>query len=114
MIFAKNQEVYFLELTCKTTQVPAKSAGTCTKFKNTSKGCRNKTRPDMSIPGGLLFMWGVFPSFRFRVLVAASQKNPIWYFENGKSTFRGTKQKSASVAFLAIPRATRMSDMSSF
>jgi hypothetical protein len=30
----------------------------------------------MRIPGGLLFMWGVFPSFRFRVLVAASQKKP--------------------------------------
>jgi hypothetical protein len=31
-------------------------------------------RADKSIPGGLLFMWGVFPSFRFRVLIAASQK----------------------------------------
>jgi hypothetical protein len=30
----------------------------------------------MRIPGGLVFMWGVFPSFRFRVLVAASQKKP--------------------------------------
>jgi hypothetical protein len=33
MIFAKNQEVYFLALKCKTTPVPAKSARTCTKFK---------------------------------------------------------------------------------
>jgi hypothetical protein len=33
MIFAKNQEVYFLALNCKTTPVPAKSARTCTKFK---------------------------------------------------------------------------------
>jgi hypothetical protein len=33
MIFAKNQEVYFLALKCKTTPVPAKSAETCTKFK---------------------------------------------------------------------------------
>jgi hypothetical protein len=31
---------------------------------------------DMRIPGGLLFMWGVFPTFRFRVSVAASQKKP--------------------------------------
>jgi hypothetical protein len=44
--------------------------------KNTSEGCRNKTRADMRIPGGLLFMWGVFPSFRFHVSIAASQKNP--------------------------------------
>jgi hypothetical protein len=33
-------------------------------------------RADMRIPGGLLFMWGVFPIFRFRVSVAASQKKP--------------------------------------
>jgi hypothetical protein len=33
IIFAKNQEVYFLALKCKTTPVPAKSAGTCIKFK---------------------------------------------------------------------------------
>jgi hypothetical protein len=34
MIFAKNQEVYFLALKCKTTPVPTKSAETCAKFKN--------------------------------------------------------------------------------
>jgi hypothetical protein len=28
----------------------------------------------MCIPGGLLFIWSVLPSFRFRVLIAASQK----------------------------------------
>jgi hypothetical protein len=72
MIFAKNQEVYFLALKYKTTPVPANSAGTCTKLKKTSKGYHNKTRVDMRISGGLLFMWGVFPSFRFRVSVAAS------------------------------------------
>jgi hypothetical protein len=36
------------------------------------------------------------------------------YTINGKSTFCGTEQKSASVAFLAITRATRMSGMASF
>jgi hypothetical protein len=71
-------------------------------------------RDDMHILDGLLFMWGVVTSFRFAVLVAASQKNGFRHSENGKSTFRGTKQKSASVAFLAIPRATRVSDMASF
>jgi hypothetical protein len=34
-------------------------------------------RADMCIIGGLLFMWGVVPSFSFAVLIAASQKNPI-------------------------------------
>jgi hypothetical protein len=33
MIFAKNQEVYFLALKCRTTPVPAKLAATCKKFK---------------------------------------------------------------------------------
>jgi hypothetical protein len=57
-------------------------------------------------------MWGVFPSFQFRVSVAASQKKTRFrYSENGKGTFHGTKQKSASMAFLAIPRATRVSDI---
>jgi hypothetical protein len=32
----------------------------------------------MFIPGGLLFMWGVVPSFSFAVSVAASQKMQFW------------------------------------
>jgi hypothetical protein len=57
---------------------------------------------------------GVFPSFRFRVSVAASQKNPISALQKWISTFCGTKRKSAFVAFLSIPRATRVSDMALF
>jgi hypothetical protein len=82
--------------------------------KNTYEGCRNKTRAGRRIPWYLLFMWGVFPSFQFRVWVAASQKTLFRHCENRKSTFHGMKQKSASVAFLSIPRATRVSDMVSF
>jgi hypothetical protein len=59
-------------------------------------------------------MWGVFPSFRYRVSVAASQKTLFWHSKNGKSTFCGTKRKSAYVAFLYIPRDTHVSDMASF
>jgi hypothetical protein len=33
MIVAKTQEVDFLAIKCKTTPVPAKSAGACAKFK---------------------------------------------------------------------------------
>jgi hypothetical protein len=33
MIFAKNQEVYYLALKCKTTPVASKSTGTCAKLK---------------------------------------------------------------------------------
>jgi hypothetical protein len=32
-------------------------------FKYTSEGCHNERSADMPIPGGLLFMWGVFTSF---------------------------------------------------
>jgi hypothetical protein len=56
----------------------------------------------------------MFFTKKLYVSVAASQKTQFWYSENGKGTFRGTKRKSASMAFLAIPRATRVSDMASF
>jgi hypothetical protein len=45
--------------------------------KNSSKGCATKRELIFVSPGCLLFMWGVFPSFRYRISVAASQKNPI-------------------------------------
>jgi hypothetical protein len=32
-------------------------------LKDTSKGLLDKTGGDMRIPGGLLFKWGVMPSF---------------------------------------------------
>jgi hypothetical protein len=41
----------------------------------------------MRILGGLLFMWGIFPSFRFRISVAASQKNPISVLRKWKRHF---------------------------
>jgi hypothetical protein len=82
--------------------------------KNHSEGLHDETRADICILGGLLFMWGVVPSFPFAVLVAASQKNPFWLSENGRRTFGWKKQIPASVAFLATLRATRISDMASF
>jgi hypothetical protein len=49
----------------------------------------------MRIPGGLLFMWGVFPSFQFRVLVAVSQKKPDFGTPNmEKSTFFVVQNKN--------------------
>jgi hypothetical protein len=82
--------------------------------KITPKGCRNETRAHMCIPCGLIFMCGVFPSFWFHVSVAASQKTLFRHSKNGKSTFRRSKRKSASVAILAIPTATHVFDMASF
>jgi hypothetical protein len=60
-------------------------------------------------------MWGVFPSFRFHVSVAASQKKSDFGTPKmEKALFLGRNKKSTSVAFLSIPRATRVSDMASF
>jgi hypothetical protein len=41
----------------------AKSAGASQNLEDTSEGLRIETRADMRILDGLLFMWGVVPSF---------------------------------------------------
>jgi hypothetical protein len=64
-----------------------KSAELAQNSKSTSKDYHNKMRADMHIPGGLLFMWGVFPHFRFRVSVAASQKNLISLLQKWKKHY---------------------------
>jgi hypothetical protein len=55
----------------------------------------------MHIQGGLLFMWGVFSSFRFRVSVAASQKTQFQYSENGKKHFSWDEIK---IGLRGVPR----------
>jgi hypothetical protein len=63
------------------------------KSKYTSEGCHNKTRDDMCILGGLQFMWSIFPSFQFRVSVAASQKKPDFGTSKmEKALFMGRKK----------------------
>jgi hypothetical protein len=56
-------------------------------------------------------MWGVVPIFQFRFLVAASQKNPILALRRWKKHFVWDETKIGLRVFLAIPRATRVSDM---
>jgi hypothetical protein len=114
MIFVKNQEVYFLEIKCKTIPVPSKSAGTCAKFKNNLQRLPQWNESWYLYPRWFnIYVW-CFSSFWFRVSVVASQKTLFWHSENGKSTSRRSKRKSASVAILAIPMATHVSDMASF
>jgi hypothetical protein len=50
-------------------------------------------RAHMPIPGGLIFMCGVFPSFWFHVSVAASQKNPISALQKWKKHFSSVERK---------------------
>jgi hypothetical protein len=42
---------------------------------------------DMRILGALLFMWGVVPSFRFRVLIAVSHKKTVSILQKWKKHF---------------------------
>jgi hypothetical protein len=76
IIFEQNQKLVLLPLKCKSSPVPVKSVGACAKFKIYLQRCHNEIRADICILDSLLFMWGVLPSFRFRVSVAASQKKP--------------------------------------
>jgi hypothetical protein len=41
--------------------------GRSLRKENNSEDLRDKTRADMCISGGLLFMWGVVPNFSFIV-----------------------------------------------
>jgi hypothetical protein len=59
-------------------------------------------------------MLDIVPSFQNVVSVAASQKTQCWHSKNGKHIFCGMKQKMASVVFLVIARATRLSDIGLF
>jgi hypothetical protein len=54
---------------------------------DTLEGLCVETRADMYIPGGLLFIWGVVPSFLLSVSVAASQKNLILALQKWKTHF---------------------------
>jgi hypothetical protein len=49
----------------------------------------------------ILFMWGVVPSFRFAVFVAASQKIRFRQFEKIKKHFSWDKTK---IGFRSVPR----------
>jgi hypothetical protein len=56
----------------------------------------------MCIPGGLLFMWGIVPSFRFRVSVDGSQKNLISAIQKWKKHFSWDEAKKISLR--GVPR----------
>jgi hypothetical protein len=55
--------------------------------KDTLKYLCVEKRADMRIPGGLLFISGVVPSFRLAVSIVASQKIQFWYTKKWKTRF---------------------------
>jgi hypothetical protein len=105
MICAKNQEVNFLALKCKTAPVPTISTGACAKFRIYLQRLWQQNES---------WYVGCFSQLSILRFDSCFIKNLIRHSENGKSTFHGMKRKSASMAFLAIPRATRVSDMALF
>jgi hypothetical protein len=101
IIFAKNQEVYFLALKCKTTAVPAKSVETCTKFKKYLRRLPQQNESRYAYTRWSTIYGGVFPSFRFRISVAASQKNPISVLWKWKKHFSWYETK---IGLRGVPR----------
>jgi hypothetical protein len=94
IFFAKNQELYFLALKCKTTPILAKSAGTCTKFKKYLRRLLQQNESFYAYSRMSTIYLGCFPSFWFRVSVAASpKKNLLRHPENGKKHFSWDETK---------------------
>jgi hypothetical protein len=111
----KNQEVYFLPLKCKTTPLPAKLAGTCANFRIYLQRLLQQNESWYAYPRWSTINVGCCSHLLIlRFGSCFTKKTLFWHSENGKSTFCETKQESTFVAFLEIPRATRVSDMASF
>jgi hypothetical protein len=53
---------------------------------------------------GLLFMWGVVPSFLFVISVAASQKNPISALQKWKTHFSWEETKIGLYGISRLPK----------
>jgi hypothetical protein len=71
-------------------------------LENNSEGLHDKTRADMCIQGGLLFIWGVVHSFPFAVSVVALQKKTYFgtpKIENTLFMGRNKNQPSSSSPF---------------
>jgi hypothetical protein len=114
MFFAKNQEVDFLALKCKITPILAKSAGACAKFKIYLRRLPQQNESWYGYPRWCTIYVGYFFQLLISRFGSCFTKNQFRHSENAKSTFCGMKWKSTSVVFLAIPRATCVSDMASF
>jgi hypothetical protein len=76
MIIAKNQEVYFLVLKCKTTPVPTKSAGTCTKFKKYLRRLTQQNESWYAYPRWSTIYVGCFHQLSISHFSSCFTKNP--------------------------------------
>jgi hypothetical protein len=76
MIFAKIQEIYFLALKCKTTPVPPKSVGTCTKFKKYLWRLPQQNESWYTYPRWSTIYVGCFPHLSISRFGSCFTKNP--------------------------------------
>jgi hypothetical protein len=102
MIFAKNQEVEFFALKCKATPVPAKSEEACVNFR-----IRLQRLPQQKESWYEYHRWstiyvGCFSQLSIpRFGSCFTKKTRFRHSKNGKSNFRGTKQK---ISLRGVPR----------
>jgi hypothetical protein len=78
IIFAKNQEVYFLALKCKTIPVSAKSAGTCTKFKKYLQSLPQKNESWYAYPRWYTIYVGCFTQLSILHFGSCFTKKPYF------------------------------------
>jgi hypothetical protein len=76
MIFTKNYEVYFLALICKTTPVPTKSAGICTKFKKYLQRLPQQNESWYAYPRWSTIYVGCFPQLLISCFGSYFTKKP--------------------------------------
>jgi hypothetical protein len=93
MIFAKNQEVYFLAIKYKTIPVPTKSAGTCAKFKNNLQRLLQWNESWYVYPRwSNIYVWCFFQLLTSR-FHSRFTKNPISALRKWKKHFSSVKTK---------------------
>jgi hypothetical protein len=115
IIFAKNQELVLLPLKCKPTPLLAKTKGACAKSKIYLRRVSQWNESCYVYPRWSIIYAGCCAQLSIlRFGNRFTKKTRFRYSKNQKIIFRGKKWKSASMVFLAIPMATRVSYMALF
>jgi hypothetical protein len=94
MIFANNQEVYFLALKFKSTPVPAKSAETCAKSKNNPQRLPQWNESSYVYPmWSNIYVWCFSQLLISRFRSRFTKKNPISALRKWKKHFSSVETK---------------------
>jgi hypothetical protein len=101
VFFCKKSGAHLIIAKGKLTSVQQNRQELAQNPENKFEGLRDKMRADICFPDGLLFMWGVVPSFSISVSAATSQKNPISALRKWKMHFACDETK---IGFHGVPR----------